>query len=66
MKKLTKEQSVILTGFTGILHGSFSDFHEDVEKRLGRPIYTHEFIALNNDIKALYADDFIAIQYEGQ
>lgn len=66
MKKLTKEQAVVLSGFTGLLHGSFSDFHEDVEKRMGRPVFTHELG--NKDIvarvKELYRDDFIAMQPE--
>ena len=68
MKKLTKEQAVVLSGFTGLLHGSFSDFHEDVEKRLGRPVFTHELG--NKDIvakvKELYRGDFIAMQPEAK
>jgi len=68
MKKLTKEQAVVLSGFTGLLHGSFSDFHEDVEKRMGRPVFTHELG--NKDIvarvKELYRDDFIAMQPEAE
>lgn len=68
MQKLTKEQCVILSGFTGLLHGSFSDFHEDVEKRLGHPVWTHmfgnkEFAA---KLKELYRKDFISLQPEGE
>lgn len=63
IQKLTKEQAVIITGFTGILCGSFSDFHADVEKRLGRGVWTFEmgmkpFMA---EIKKLYEADFIEI-----
>ena len=43
IQKLTKEQAVIISGFTGILCGEFSDFHADVEKRLGRGVQTFEF-----------------------
>lgn len=68
MKKLTKKQAVVLSGFTGLLHGSFSDFHEDVEKRMGRPVFTHELgdkdIAAR--VKELYRDDFIAMQPEAK
>jgi len=39
----TKQQAIIITGFTGITACNFGDFHEDVEKRLGRPIWTHQF-----------------------
>lgn len=57
MKKLTKEQAIIITGFTGVLIGKFSDFHEDIEKRLGRPVITHEMAYL--DAKELYKEDFL-------
>lgn len=64
MQKLTKEQAVVLSGFTGLLHGNFSDFHEDVERRMGRPVFTHELG--NKDftakVKEAYRDDFIAMQ----
>lgn len=43
MTKLTKEQAVVLTAYTGILMCNFSDFHEYVEKILGRSVWTHEF-----------------------
>ncbi|WP_114193986.1 hypothetical protein [Edaphovirga cremea] len=60
MVKLTKQQCIILTGFTGVLHGEFEWFHEDLEHRLGREVQTSElgypeFIA---ECKLLYADDF--------
>ena len=62
MQKLTKEQAIAITGFTGIMAcKSFSDFHGDVEKRLGRPVFTHEFAnkKLSEEIKELYKTDFI-------
>ncbi len=66
MNKLSKEHAVILTGFTGILFGSFSDFHEDVEKRIGHPVWTHQFPDLikSGEIKSLYKIDFLEIQPE--
>lgn len=65
---LTKEQAIILTGFTGILCGSFSAFHEDVEKRLGRPVWTHEFAGeeFTAEVKEAYKEDFISIVYKGE
>ena len=61
MQKLTKEQAVVITGFTGINVGRFGDFHEDVEKRLGRPVFTHEFgyKYFIDELKELYREDFI-------
>jgi hypothetical protein len=60
MKKLTKEQGIVLTGFTGKSMCHFWDFHEDVEKRLGRPIWTHQFAdkELWKEIKEAYRKDF--------
>ena len=63
MNKLTKEQAVVITGFTGIMACRFSDFHEDVERRMGHPIWTHEFG--NKDfmkkVKELYKNDFLSL-----
>lgn len=61
MDKLTKEQRIVLTGYTGVLHGCFSDFHEDVEKRLGRSVMTHEFVGMREELKQLYFHDFLHI-----
>lgn len=64
MQKLSKEQCVVLTGFTGVMHGSFSDFNEDIEKRLGRPVFTHEMTDKETmtKIKEIYRNDFISMQ----
>ncbi len=64
--KLPKEQAIIISAFTGILICEFSDLQEDVEKRLGRPVLTHEFAdgELWNEIRALYRDDFINLAPE--
>ena len=61
--KLTKEQAIILTGFSGKLFCNFSDFHEDVEKRLGHPVWTHEFGDKDfvARVKELYREDFLEI-----
>ncbi len=59
--KLTKEQAIIIMGFTGVTTTLFSDFREDVEKRLGRPVYTHQFPGLSDTIKEAYRKDFIAM-----
>ncbi len=41
--KLTKEQAAIISAFTGkMCCKDFSDFHEYVEKIMGRPVWTHE------------------------
>lgn len=63
MNKITKEQGIILTGYTGIMCCRFSDFHKDVEERLGRPVYTHELGSAETwgKIKSFYHDDFMSM-----
>lgn len=63
MNKLTKEQAIIITGFTGCTCCNFSDFHADVEKRYGRPIFTHEFgdTRFSEIIMELYRHDFMLL-----
>lgn len=61
--RLTKEQAAIVGAFTGICCGPFGDVHELVEKKLGRPVWTHEFAdkGLWAEIKEAMRDDFTAI-----
>lgn len=61
MQQLTKEQALAIMGFTGVTATNFGDFHEDVEKRLGRPVFTHEFAneAVMNEVKEAYRKDFL-------
>lgn len=65
MKKLTKEQAAIIGAYTGYAAGPFSDIHEYVEKKLGRPVWTHEFPSLTEEIQKAAKEDFIAIANEG-
>lgn len=64
--KLTKEQAIIISGYTGFLVCQFSDLQNDVEKRMGRPVWTHEFgdEDFAEELKDLYRDDFIALAPE--
>lgn len=62
MQQFTKEQQIAITGFTGVMAcTSFSDFHEAVENKLGRQVWTHQFPSLMNEIKDAFRDDFIAL-----
>ena len=62
MKSLTQEQAIVLTGFTAIVMvRNFSDFHEDVEKRLGRPIMINEFEGEEEEIREAYRKDFMRL-----
>ena len=61
MTKLTKEQAIIIMGYTGVATCNFGDFHKDVEARLGCPIWTHQFPKLMDEIKEEYKEDFLEI-----
>jgi len=41
--RLTKDQALIISVYTGVLLcDNFSDLHEYIEKLAGRPVFTHE------------------------
>lgn len=60
MDKLTKEQCIVITGYTGVLFGQIEWFLDDAEKRLGRPILTHEMRSdeVMKSIKKAYSNYF--------
>lgn len=61
---MTKREAAIVSAYTGILIGNFSDMHEYVEEKLGRPIWTHQFAEekLFEEIKEAVKPDFISIE----
>lgn len=61
MEKLTKEQAIVISGYTMVLMCDFSDLHQDIEKRLGRPVWTHQLPSLKEEIKEAYTDDFMSL-----
>ncbi len=61
MNKLDLKQALVVMGYTGYSTVGFGLFHEDVEKRLGESIFTHQFPALKDRIKEAYKEDFIAM-----
>lgn len=68
MERLTKEQAAIIGAYTGITASSFSVVQEYAQKKLGRPLWTHEFASkeLNEELKAAAKEDFLAICYQGK
>ena len=63
MSRLTREQAAIIGAYTGICCGPFADMHEYAEKKLGRPIWTHQFAnkTLMRELAAAAKDDFVAL-----
>lgn len=63
---MTKEEAAIVSAYTGILIGEFSDLHEYIEKILCRPVFTHELAnkVVVAEIKEKSRNDFINIIVE--
>lgn len=63
MERLTKEQAAIIGAYTGYAAGPFADIHEYAERKLGRPIWTHEFgdLELTQKLQQAAKEDFLAI-----
>ena len=61
--EMTDFQKIVITGFTGTLCCDFGKFHEDVEKRIGYGVFTHQFgdEEFAEKVKGMYLDDFMAI-----
>lgn len=59
--QLNKYQAIVITGFTGTMMCDFSNFHADVESRMGRPVWIHEFAnqAFADELKEMYKDEFM-------
>ncbi|MNW06634.1 hypothetical protein D3C71_2030750 [compost metagenome] len=64
---LNKYQATVISGYTGILMIRFAEYHADVEKRIGRPVWTHEFgnKEFSKEVKTLYKEEFLSICYLG-
>ena len=68
MQKLTKEQAIIISAYTGYTACDFSDMHYAVQQKLGREVFTHEFAntAVMEKIQEAFREDFLAICYQGE
>lgn len=58
---MTKKEAAIVSAYTGYLIGSFSDMANYCEELLGRPIWSHQYPELRDEIKEKSKEDFISI-----
>jgi len=58
---MTEKEKIIVSTYTGILMTDFSKVHEYIEKKLDRPVWTHEmaFESVQEEIKEKCKDDFL-------
>jgi hypothetical protein len=64
---MTKQEAAIISAYTGVLIGKFSDTHEYIERILKRPVFTHELgnKKIWEQIKSNSYNDFVSIKIEG-
>jgi len=62
-RKLLARWPIVVTGFTGVLACSFDRFHEDAERVMGHPIWTHQFgdADFAERIKEAYRAEFLEL-----
>lgn len=65
---MTKHEAIVVSAYTGFLMCDFGDVHEYVEKKLGRPVWTHEFAnkSIWEEIREKTKPDFLKICKEVQ
>lgn len=61
---MTKREAAIVSAYTGYLIGEFSDFQAYAEEIMGRPLFTHEFPNIADELKEKSKKDFMSIRIE--
>jgi hypothetical protein len=61
---MTKREAAIISAYTGILVGKFSDMHALIEEVLGRPVVTIQLPGLTEEIGAATKPLLIKISEE--
>lgn len=61
---MTKREAAIVSAYTGYLIGEFSDFQAYAEEIMGRPIFTHEFPNIADEVTEKSKKDFMSIKIE--
>lgn len=62
---MTLQEKIIVSAYTGYVMCDFSHVHKYIEKKMGRPVWTHELAASNTqfleEIRWRILPDFLAI-----
>lgn len=56
---MTREEAIIITGFTGVLCCPLEVFHRDASRRARRPVFTHQLGS--HFVAELYHEDFMRL-----
>lgn len=62
-RNVTHKEKVIASAYTGTLFCDFSDMHQYIEEKLGRPVFTHEMASkeIQDEIHEACKEDFLAM-----
>lgn len=60
---MTKQEKLIVSAYTGVLMTDFDSLHEFIEKKLDRPVWTHELAdkLVWNELKEVLKEDFLKL-----
>jgi hypothetical protein len=67
MKQLDLDQAVVISAYTGVLICPFAAMHNEIEKRLGRPVMTHQLGDkgfVEAEVIPAFKDDFLSLMPE--
>lgn len=60
---MTKQEKIVVSAYTGVMMCDFKDLHAYIEKKLGRPVFTHELRSneIQLEIQEKTKEDFMDI-----
>lgn len=60
---MTKQEKIIVSAYTGVLMCDFDDVHEYIQKKFGRPVFTHELAdkGIQKEVKEKSKEEFLEI-----
>lgn len=61
---MTKREAAIITAYTGVFIGDLDELYKYAKELLGRPVFSHEFYDLADEIAEKAKKDFLALKVE--
>lgn len=60
---MTKQEKIIVSAYTGVLMCNFDDVHEYIQKKFGRPVFTHELAdkSIQKEVAEKSKEEFLEI-----
>lgn len=60
---MNKREAAIITAYTNVMCGEFSDFQKYVEEKFGRPVLSHEFASkeFTAELRQASKEDFLSL-----